>query len=92
MTRAEAIDLIEAERQRQISVEGWTPEHDDQHTDGSLLTAAVIYWQHAARPDIPLQFDSDGRPIGWPWERRWWKPKGKLRRNIERIAKERRTK
>lgn len=37
-----------AERQRQISAEGWTPEHDDEHADGSLSQAALTYieWVH----------------------------------------------
>jgi hypothetical protein len=30
------IDLIAAERQRQIDAEGWTPEHDDEHAGGVL--------------------------------------------------------
>jgi glucose/arabinose dehydrogenase len=35
------VGLIAAERQRQVSQEGWTPEHDDTHTDGSLAGAAA---------------------------------------------------
>lgn len=37
------IALIAAERERQISVEGWTPEHDDEHDDGDLAFAACYY-------------------------------------------------
>ncbi len=37
------VELIAAERQRQIEQEGWTPEHDDEHEDGSLALAAVCY-------------------------------------------------
>jgi hypothetical protein len=37
------IELIAAERERQVSVEGWTPEHDDKHDSGSLVAAAVTY-------------------------------------------------
>ena len=33
--------LIAAERQRQVSEEGWTPEHDDEHIDGYLAIAAA---------------------------------------------------
>ncbi len=40
MTGAE---LIAAERRRQVEQEGWTPEHDDEHGDGSLALAAVCY-------------------------------------------------
>jgi hypothetical protein len=32
-----------AERNRQISVEGWTPEHDDRHDHGELAAAAACY-------------------------------------------------
>lgn len=32
-----------AERERQKSVEGWTPEHDDRHTFGQLARAASVY-------------------------------------------------
>lgn len=37
------IELIAAERQRQIEQEGWTPDHDDEHDDGSLAAAAACY-------------------------------------------------
>ena len=36
-------ELIMIERQRQIDEENWTPEHDDEHSDGSLAMAAVCY-------------------------------------------------
>lgn len=54
---------IAAERQRQKEVEGWTPEHDDQHTDGSLATVAACY----IAPGYAK----------WPksWSQDWWKPK-----------------
>ena len=37
------IELIAEERARQINVEGWTPEHDDEHTDSELGFAACYY-------------------------------------------------
>lgn len=37
------VDLIAAERKRQIEVEGWTPEHDDKYDAGELAWAAVCY-------------------------------------------------
>ena len=36
-------ERIAAERQRQVEREGWTADHDAQHTDGSLAWAAVCY-------------------------------------------------
>lgn len=40
--------LIAAERQRQISEEGWTPEHDDEHGDGYLAVAAAHLCQRTS--------------------------------------------
>lgn len=37
------IQLIAAERKRQIEKEGWTPEHDAEHDDGSLALVAALY-------------------------------------------------
>ncbi len=60
-----AIDDIAAERRRQIEVEGWTPEHDDSHSDGQLVAAAISYAYSGWRR-------IHTRP--WPWEPSWWKP------------------
>ena len=37
------IELIAAERERQIKEEGWTAEHDEQHEEDELAWAAVYY-------------------------------------------------
>lgn len=68
------VDVL-AERQRQKEVEGWTPEHDDEHNNGQLAVAAACYavensQRLAAKP-----------PLSWPWDAHWWKPKGN-RRNL----------
>lgn len=65
-----------AERQRQINVEGWTPEHDDRHTTGALATAAGCYamFTLAYPPGDPVSF--------WPWSPSWWKPSDESRRNL----------
>ncbi|ECP1857923.1 hypothetical protein FYR92_09005 [Salmonella enterica] len=41
-----AVDVL-AERQRQIDVKGWTPEHDDTYTCGELAAAAISYIEPA---------------------------------------------
>ena len=38
-----ALEDIASERRREIGVEGWTFEHDDNHTDQSLAMAAALY-------------------------------------------------
>lgn len=79
--RDEAIEaaerLIRDERQRQISAEGWTAEHDDEHDDGSLLHVAVFYYRHAIGEYLAMR--DDGAPLGWPWDKYWWKPKRSVR-------------
>lgn len=54
-----------AERQRQISAEGWTPEHDDEHIPGTLSQAAGCYieWNGYEQSVVP----EGAIPINWPW-------------------------
>ncbi len=61
----DALADIAAERQRQIDSEGWTPAHDDEHTEGEMAEAAACY--------------AGGSGIGWPWHPKWWKPSDKRR-------------
>ena len=78
---SEGVEAIAAERRRQVTVEGWSPEHDDAHDEGDLLAAAICYAEDAfwgPRGD-PKPRD------GWPWDAKWWKPKGKLR-NLARAG------
>ncbi len=69
------IELIAAERQRQIEQEGWTEEHDCQHENGELAKAAALY----AIPDDDRYIDThEGSSYIletlWPWHPDWWKP------------------
>lgn len=60
------VKLIAQERIRQISDEGWTPEHDAEHTQGEMARAASCY---AIPPEGRLKV-----PLRWPWDLKWWKP------------------
>lgn len=71
-----AILDVMGERQRQQSVEGWTPEHDDEHCSGELAMAAVCYIN-----DTGAVNRNGGKPWGWPWDASWWKPDTR-RRNL----------
>lgn len=71
-----AILDVMAERQRQQSVEGWAPEHDDEHCNGELAMAAVCYIN-----DTGAVNRNGGKPWGWPWHASWWKPDTR-RRNL----------
>lgn len=75
---------IWAERQRQIEVEGWTPEHDAEHEPGHLLRAAIYYLWHGD-PVKGAPIEANGAPMGWPWEPSWWKPKDR-RSNLIRAG------
>lgn len=86
MTKA-AQDVL-AERQRQVEVEGWTPKHDDQHSDFSMAQAAAGYAMGAAidepsrlrvidwREGDADYYMPDDVIMVWPhsWLRGWWKP------------------
>jgi len=64
------VEAIAAERKRQIEAEGWTPEHDDEHTNGEMADAAACYARRRGDPD-PMP------PGVWPWCEEWWKPEGR---------------
>ena len=74
MTHA-ARDVL-AERQRQIEVEGWTPENDDAYQSGDIADAAACYAMTSPR----MRGDRSA-PFDWPWVGRWWKPTDR-RRNL----------
>lgn len=82
------IDEIAAERRRQMTGEGWTPDHDDKHTDGSLAKAAACYALGDATPHGYVETPRGtfaGRLFLWPWGRDSWKAKS-TRRNLIRAA------
>lgn len=56
------VELIAQERQRQIDVEGYRPEHDRHHCNGELVDAAACY----LAPRLADKY--------WPWHRSYWKP------------------
>lgn len=73
------IQLIEAERKRQIRVEKWTPEHDDNHSESQLALAAACYAlpigkrNETADPRGHENTDTFVSRL-WPWAWEWWKP------------------
>jgi hypothetical protein len=79
MSRDSIVEEIKAERERQFCKEGWTPSHDEQHTEGELAWAAACY---AAPSGDIHRFEPacDGNPYqrylkAWPWDaeydKRW---------------------
>lgn len=88
------IELIAAERDRQVAIEGCTPEHDDLHTGAEMAYAAACYAEQAAGRNwlyynpafmgIPenegaQRYQDDEVPDNWPED--WadfWKPKSPI--------------
>ena len=76
-----ALDDIAAERKRHIEVEGWTPEHDDAHSNGEMAIAAACYATAPPMVSIEREWVPPDKPKTWPWHFSWWKP-GFRRRNL----------
>lgn len=91
-----ALDVT-AERRRQIEREGWTPEHDDEHQQGSMALAAACYAAHTGTDcliESRVNLSTKNADLFaaqefvrrfWPWGREWWKPKDR-RQNLVRAA------
>jgi hypothetical protein len=70
------VELIAAERARQIEVEGYSIEHDEYHAGAALAIAACCYalpqhmrkWRHHPGPSLVSV------PTLWPWSPSDWKP------------------
>lgn len=67
-------ELIAEERARQINVEGWSAEHDDQHTNGELADAAACYAMTDEMKDvIDEEWGFEQWLKFWPFELSWLK-------------------
>lgn len=81
------IELIQAERERQVSREGFDAAHDDAHSSGEICRAAGCYLAHAEvqsmldDPSDPISY-AGGLPAFWPWKQGDWKPRDRMRNLI----------
>ncbi len=76
---------IAAERQRQMTAEGYTPDGDDRYTQDELLLAAATYIGTACNHDdgeIEKRMFAAGI---WPWDARFFKPQNRVR-DLERAG------
>jgi hypothetical protein len=72
-------ELIAEERQRQLQVEGWTPEHDAQYSNYELVAAAREY--------LNIEVGAEEPPSKhWPWDEEWWKPSNNHVRNLTKAG------
>ena len=74
MIEFNGVELISIERQRQVSVEGHTPEQDDQHTNSEIPLAAACYILDVVEKAIPDGSGYYSHALTWPWNIKWWKP------------------
>lgn len=58
-----ACDVI-AERHRQVSSEGWTPEHDDEHVNDEIAAMAAFYAMPPGARDWPASETGYGDTLG----------------------------
>lgn len=78
---------IVAERNRQIFVEGFTPEHDAEHEPWELIEAAWSYLVQARQIlQMPNSTYADHPPAAWPFEPEAWKPSDDPIRNLEKAG------
>lgn len=80
-----AIEDVLAERKRQQEQEGWSPEHDNEHSKGELARAGATYAMTAA---LAAGGDTSAfpTPYEWPWAPEWWKPTNSRRDLIKAAA------
>lgn len=84
------IEIISAERKRQIEVEGYDESHDDEQKGEQIAYAAACYAiPNEKRYGIhcvtyPNHFSMLFDRI-WPWERKYWKPTPENR--VKELAK-----
>jgi len=78
------VQLIAAERTRQIEDEKWSPAHDDRHKKFQLSLAASSYIAVVASPDEwAAEHGTQPAPChDWPWAKKWWKPSDDPIRNL----------
>ena len=96
MEKTKAIEDVLAERRRQIEVEGFDAEHDNQNKEGELARASAAY-------ALAASFQDWYRPIGiqryinlqdslvrrlWPsrWEWELFKPTNRRRDLVKSVA------
>ena len=74
-----ALADIANERLRQIEQEGWSPDHDDRHSPGTMSAAAGCYALYRKNSQ---EADCEDCESMWPWDIEWWKPGSPNRNQI----------
>ena len=64
-------ELISNERNRQIEIEGYSQEHDNEHNYKEFISAAISYLM----ANMIEGYEGYSK-IWWPWDKDAYKPKG----------------
>lgn len=73
------IEQIKEERERQITEEGYTLEHDKMYNDPKdMVMAACIYASLGLDKNMDHEFIHDMEDA-WPWDLKYFKPKDQIR-------------
>ncbi|MCO3773805.1 hypothetical protein QOU27_29885 [Pseudomonas aeruginosa] len=74
---------VQAERRRQVTAEGWTPEHDDEHACDEIAAFACFYAMPPAARDWDASSTGYGDTLGEAILPEGWEPKtGDRRREL----------
>lgn len=87
------IDLITAERVRQINEEGYSIERDlAEYKNDELIKAAIVYAMHPALRDTEIMPCNNGcaqnryattvKRFLWPWDEKYWKRSSDRKRDL----------
>ncbi len=88
-----ALELVLAERIRQVDGEGWTPAHDDlERREGQLAAAGASYalavhqkaLVHARTGSLDVK--PSAAHARWPFSPLAWKPAGMRRMTVKAVA------
>src|SRR5690348_16492350 len=73
-----AIEMIAAERRRQVEKERWSAEHDDKLGANVLAKAAACYAmpEDVRDKSFSLHYKMTPRDVIWPFDDDFWKPEG----------------
>jgi len=89
----EAVELVLAERLRQVEGEGWTPAHDDlERREGQLAAAGASYALAVAQKALvhartgSLDVKPSAPHARWPFSPLAWKPAGMRRMTVKGAA------
>lgn len=77
--QSDGIAMIAAERTRQVSGEGWTPAHDDEHTRGEMAITAACYAANDTDAEVMVMGED-----AFPWGS--WHDKRKKHDRIRQLV------